>query len=76
VTQNDSQVSLSSVAKTSPGVGAYFVLVGTSERLSTRTTGDVWSETLRESSMESVWCVDQVFSYRVYIDSNRRNSWI
>jgi hypothetical protein len=36
------------------GVGAYFVLVGTSERLPTRTTRDVWSGTIRESSMESI----------------------
>jgi hypothetical protein len=37
-----------------PGVGVCFNLVGTSERLPTQTTGDVWSETIRESSMESV----------------------
>jgi hypothetical protein len=35
-------------------VGVDFVLVGTSERLPIRTTGDVWSGTIRESSMESV----------------------
>jgi hypothetical protein len=34
------------------GVGAYFVLVGTSERLPTWITEDVWSETIRESSVE------------------------
>jgi hypothetical protein len=38
------------------GVGACFVLVGTSERLPTRIMGDVWSGTICESSMESV-CV-------------------
>jgi hypothetical protein len=43
------------------GVGACFVLVGTSEKLPTQTTRDVWSETIRESSMESMWRVDQVF---------------
>jgi hypothetical protein len=59
-----------------PGVEACFILVGTSERLPTRTTGDVWSGTIRKSSVESVWCVDQVFPYRVYIDSNRRDSRI
>jgi hypothetical protein len=59
-----------------PGVGTYFILVGTSERLSTRTTGEVSSGTLRESNVESVWHVDQVFPYRVYIDSNCRNSRI
>jgi hypothetical protein len=36
------------------GVGACFILVGTSERLPTRTTGDVWSGTIRVSSVESV----------------------
>jgi hypothetical protein len=44
--------------------------------LPTRTTGDVWSETIHESSVESVWCVDQVFPCRVYIDSNRHDSRI
>jgi hypothetical protein len=58
------------------GVGACFVLVGTSERLPTWITGDVWSGTICESSMESVWRVDQVFSCRVYIYSNRRDSRI
>jgi hypothetical protein len=57
-----------------PGVGSYFVLVGTSERLPTWPTGDVWSRTIRESSVKSVWCVDWVFPSRVYIDSNRRDS--
>jgi hypothetical protein len=58
------------------GVGACFVLVGTSERLTMWTTGDVWSGTICESSVESLWRVDQVFSCRVYIDSNRRDSRI
>jgi hypothetical protein len=57
-------------------VGACFVLVGTSERLPTWTTGDVWSGTICESSVESVWRVDRVFPYRVYINSNRRDSRI
>jgi hypothetical protein len=43
------------------GVGAYFVLVGTSERLPTCTMGDVWSGTIRESSVESMCRVDRVF---------------
>jgi hypothetical protein len=58
------------------GVGAYFILVGTSERLPTWTTGDVWSEIIRELSVESVWRVDQVFPCRVYIDLNHRDSRI
>jgi hypothetical protein len=45
------------------GVGTYFILVRTSERLPTWTTGDVCSETIRESSVESMWRVDRVFSY-------------
>jgi hypothetical protein len=52
VTQEDSWDSLSLIAMTSPGVGACFILVGTSERLPTWTTGDVWFGTIRESSME------------------------
>jgi hypothetical protein len=40
------------------------------------TTGDVWSGTIHESSMESVWCVDRVFFYRVYMNLNHRNSRI
>jgi hypothetical protein len=36
------------------GVGACFILVGTSESLPTRTMGDVWSRTIHESSVESV----------------------
>jgi hypothetical protein len=59
-----------------PGVGVCFVLVGTSEKLPTWTTGEVWSGTLRESSMESVWHVDRVFPCMVYIDSNHRDSRI
>jgi hypothetical protein len=47
-----------------PDVGVYFGLVGTSERLPTWTTEDVWSETIRESSMESVWCVDWISPVR------------
>jgi hypothetical protein len=37
---------------------------------------DVGLETIHESSVESVWRVDRVFPCRVYIDSNRRDSWI
>jgi hypothetical protein len=59
-----------------PGVGVRFVLVGTSEKLPTWTTGEVWSGTLRESSMESVWHVDRVFPCMMYIDSNHRDSRI
>jgi hypothetical protein len=58
------------------GVGACFILVGTSERLPTRTIGDVWSGTIRESSMESVCRVDRFFPCRVYNDLNRHNSQI
>jgi hypothetical protein len=58
------------------GVGAYFALVGTSERLPTRTLGDVWFETIRKLSVESVWRVDWASPYRVYIDSDRRDSRI
>jgi hypothetical protein len=60
----------------SSGVGACFILVGTSERLPTRAMGDVWSGTIGESSVESVWRVDRVFICRVYIDSNGRDSQI
>jgi hypothetical protein len=59
-----------------PGVGVCFVLMGTSERLPTWSMGDVWSRTIRESSVESVWRVDRVFPCMVYIDSNRRHSRI
>jgi hypothetical protein len=58
------------------GVGAYFVIVETSKRLPTWTTGDVWSGTIRESSVENVSRVDRVFQYRVYIDLNLRDSRI
>jgi hypothetical protein len=58
------------------GVGACFGLVGTSKRWPTWTTGNVWSETIRESSVESVWHIDRIFPCRVYIDSNRRDSQI
>jgi hypothetical protein len=43
------------------GVGVSFFLVGTSESLPTWTPGDVWSGTIRESSVESMWRVDRVF---------------
>jgi hypothetical protein len=56
------------------GVGIYFILVGTSERLPIWTIGDVWSRTIRESSMESVCRVDQIFLCKVYIDSNHHDS--
>jgi hypothetical protein len=59
-----------------PDVGVCFVLVGTSERLPSWTTGDVWSGTICESSVESVCHVDRVFSCMVYIDSNHRDSRI
>jgi hypothetical protein len=59
-----------------PSLGAYFVLVGTSEKLPTWTTGDVWSRTICKSSVKSVWRVDQVFPCRVCIDLNRRDSRI
>jgi hypothetical protein len=57
-----------------PGVGAYFVHVGTSERLPTRIMGDVWSGTIRVSNVESMWLVDQVFPCKLYIYLNRRDS--
>jgi hypothetical protein len=59
-----------------PGVGACFVLKGTSERLPTWTMGDVWSGTMHKSSVESVWSVDRVFPCSVYINSNHRDSHI
>jgi hypothetical protein len=59
-----------------PGLGACFILVETSKRLPTWTTGDVWSRTIRELSVESVWHVDQVFSCRVYINLNDHDSRI
>jgi hypothetical protein len=36
----------------------------------------VWSWTTRELSVESMWCVGQVFTYRVYINSNLCDSRI
>jgi hypothetical protein len=57
-------------------VGACFVLVGTSERLPTQTTGNVWFGTIHESSMENMWRVDRVFPCMVYIDLNRCDSRI
>jgi hypothetical protein len=57
-----------------PGVGVCFVLVGTSKRLPTQTTGDVWSGTIHKSNVESVCCVDRVFPCRVYMDLNRHDS--
>jgi hypothetical protein len=76
VTQGDGQASLSLVAKISSGCRGLFWLCGTSERLPTQTTRDVWFGIICESSVESVWCIDQIPPYRVYIDSNRRDSWI
>jgi hypothetical protein len=76
VTQDDDRASQSLVTKTSPRCRACFILVRTSERLPMWTTGVVWSGTIRESSVESVGCVDWVFPCRVYIDSNRRDSQI
>jgi hypothetical protein len=60
------------------GVGVCFILVGTSKRFPTQTMGDVWSETIRELSVQSMWHVDWVFPCRVYIDSNHRDSqmWV
>jgi hypothetical protein len=76
VTWDDGRASLSWSPRLLLCVGACFILVETSERLPTWTTGDVWSGPIRESSMESVWHVDGVFPCMVYIDSNRRNSRI
>jgi hypothetical protein len=59
-----------------PGIGVCFVLLGTSKRLSMRTTGDVWSGTIHKSSVKNVWRVDRVFPCRVYIDYNSRDSRI
>jgi hypothetical protein len=53
------------------GVGVCFDLVETSERLLyTDHMRRVWLRAICGLSMESVWCVDQVFPCRVYIDSN------
>jgi hypothetical protein len=76
VTKDDGRASLSSVAKTSSGVGACFALVVTSKKLHTRIIGDVWSGTIRESRVESVCRVDRVYPCRVYIDLNRYDSQI
>jgi hypothetical protein len=59
-----------------PGVGDCFILVETSERLHMWTTGDVWSGTICESSVENVWRIDRVFPCRLYIDSSHRDSRI
>jgi hypothetical protein len=59
-----------------PGVGVCFILMGTSERLPTQTTEDVWSGVIRELSVESIWGIDKVFPCMVYIDLYRRNSRI
>jgi hypothetical protein len=55
------------------GVGACFNIVGNSERLPSWTMRDVWSGTLRVSSMESVWRVDRIFSCKVYVTEPLRN---
>jgi hypothetical protein len=36
----------------------------------------IWSGTIYGLSMGCVWCVGRIFPYRVYIDSNRRDSQI
>jgi hypothetical protein len=36
----------------------------------------VGSMVIHGLSVKNVWCVGRVFSYRVYIDSNRRDSRI
>jgi hypothetical protein len=55
-------MTIGSVCLQSPrlllGVGACFILVGTSGRLPTWTMGDVWFRIIRESSVGSVWRVD------------------
>jgi hypothetical protein len=76
VTQDDDRARLSSAAKTSLGSRGLFRPVGTSERLPMQTTRDVGSGALCKSSVKSVWRVDQIFPYRVYIDSNHRDSRI
>jgi hypothetical protein len=58
------------------GVGACFILMGTSKKLPMQTMGDVWFGTIHESSVESVWRVDRGFPCRVYIDSNHHDSQI
>jgi hypothetical protein len=60
-----------------PGVGACLDLMGTSERLLYMDrVRYVWSRAIREPNVECMWHFDQVFPYRVYIDSNQRNSRI
>jgi hypothetical protein len=76
VIQDDGRVSLFSIAKTSPGCMGMFRPCGTSERLPTQSTWDIWSATIRKSSVKSVWHVDWVFLCRVYIDLNHRDSRI
>jgi hypothetical protein len=54
------------------GVGACFVLVGTSKRLPTETMGDVWSGIIRKSNVESIWHVDRItvtlqYEYRLFV---------
>jgi hypothetical protein len=70
VTQDDDWAASLRSPRLLPSVVAYFVLVGTSERLPMQTMADVWSGSIRESSVESVRRVDRVFPCKVYIDSN------
>jgi hypothetical protein len=57
------------------GVGLCFDLVGTSERfLYTDHVRYIWSRVIRGPSVKCVWCVDQVFPCRVYINLNHHNS--
>jgi hypothetical protein len=70
VTQDDDWATSLRSPRLLPSVVAYFVLVGTSERLPMQTMADVWSGSIRESSVESVRRVDRVFPCKVYIDSN------
>jgi hypothetical protein len=58
------------------GVGSCFILMWTSERLPMQTMGYVWFGTIHESSVESVWRVDPILPYNVYINLNRRDSQI
>jgi hypothetical protein len=59
------------------GVGVCFDHMWTSERLLyTDRVRYVWSRAIHRPSMESGWCVDHVFPYKVYIHSNHHNSWI
>jgi hypothetical protein len=77
VTQDDSQASMSLVAKTSsrcrrPVLTSW----GLAKICYTCTTCDVWSETMRGSRVESVWHVVHVFPCRLYIDLNHHDSRI